>query len=104
MNEMPILTSTYKSYSRRDLVILGASLDDAKSLDAVNAVVRKYKIKYPVFINVSAESMESFAVESVPATIVLDRDGRIIARMAGEVNQFALSQRIDALLLESHKH
>ena len=103
LHEMPILAATYKSYSRRDLVVLGASLDDAKNLDAVNAVVRKYKIKYRVFINVSTESMESFGVESVPTTILLDRNGQIMARISGKVDQFALKRRIETLLLNSHK-
>jgi len=84
-------------------VVLGASLDDAKNLDAVNAVVRKYKIKYRVFINVSTESMESFGVESVPTTILLDRNGQIMARISGKVDQFALKRRIETLLLNSHK-
>lgn len=103
LDEIPILAATYKSYSRQGLVVLGASLDDAKSLKEVNAIVRKYKIKYPVFINVSAESMESFGVESVPTTILLNRNGQIVARISGKVDQFALKRRIEALLLDSHK-
>jgi thiol-disulfide isomerase/thioredoxin len=104
LDEMPILTAVYKRYSSSGLVVLGASLDDAKNVHAVDAAARKYKIDYPIYINVSAESMESFGVESVPATILLDRDGRIIARMPGEVDQFALKREIDALLFNNQNH
>lgn len=83
-------------------MVLGASLDDAKNSHAVDAAARKYKINYPIYINVSAESMEGFGVESVPATILLDRNGRIKARMSGEVDQLALKRHIDALLLDDH--
>jgi thiol-disulfide isomerase/thioredoxin len=103
LHEMPVLTGLYSRYSGKGLIILGASIDEASSLDRVDAVVRKYKIGYPIFVDVAPETIENFGLDNVPAMILLDRSGRIIARISGEADPAALKHQIDALLSD-HSH
>ncbi len=102
LHELPVFSELYMNYSSKGLVILGASLDEANSRDAVDATARKFKISYPIFIDVIPEAMESFGVENVPATILLDREGRIVDRFSGEVDPVLLNRKIELLTSERH--
>ena len=97
-HEMPVLTAVQKSYSASGLVVLGASLDELPNRKEVETVAKQYRINFPIFLNVSEEDMTNLGLESVPATVLLDRRGRVMGRLQGELDETDLNRRIKAVL------
>jgi heme/copper-type cytochrome/quinol oxidase subunit 2/peroxiredoxin len=64
----------------------------------VLAFAHTSRITYPVLLDPSGTLAQRLQVSAVPATVVLDRDGRITARLDGHLARQRLSARLDALL------
>jgi cytochrome c biogenesis protein CcmG/thiol:disulfide interchange protein DsbE len=62
------------------------------------AFARTSRITYPVLLDPSGTIAQRLQVTAVPVTFVLDRDGRIAARLQGQSARRMLSARLDALL------
>jgi hypothetical protein len=61
-------------------------------------LARTSPIAYPVLLDPAGTLAQRLQVSAVPVTVVLDRDGRMAARLDGEVAGRTLSTRLDAFL------
>jgi thiol-disulfide isomerase/thioredoxin len=59
---------------------------------------RTSRITYPVLLDPSGTIAQRLQVPAMPVTVILDRDGRIAARLDGQLARRTLSARLDALL------
>jgi peroxiredoxin len=62
------------------------------------AFARTSRITYPVLLDPSGTIAQRLQVPAMPVTVILDRDGRIAARLDGQLARRTLSARLDALL------
>jgi thiol-disulfide isomerase/thioredoxin len=81
--EIPGFIELQKQYGGRGLQILGVSVDD--SLKMAKEYATGMKMNYPVLL---AEGKEDILkaydpIPSIPVSIIIDRDGRIVARHLG---------------------
>ena len=79
--ENPNVVRMYQKYKDQGFEILGVSLDKRK--DAWLKAIEKDKLTWPHVSDLRGwknEVAQLYSVTSVPATILLDREGRIIAR------------------------
>ncbi|MBZ5508557.1 MAG: TlpA family protein disulfide reductase [Acidobacteriia bacterium] len=98
-DEMPIFVEAQKKFGQRNLVILAASLDDARTQKYVRKFVKTYKMDFPVLLDASAELMARFGLgETVPSTIFLDTQGNIVDKIQGQARRKDLLSRIGRLL------
>jgi peroxiredoxin len=97
--EMPFFVEAQKKYGQRNVVILAASLDDARTRKYVHKFIQSYKMDFPVLLDATAKSMEQFGLgDTVPSTIFLDAQGKIAGKIEGMARKKDLLNRIERLL------
>jgi len=96
--EIPGFIDLQKKYGGRGLQILGVSVDD--SLKMAKEYATGMKMNYPVLL---AEGKEDILkaydpIPSIPVSIIIDRDGRIVARHLGIAKMEVFEEEIRPLL------
>jgi peroxiredoxin len=78
---VPGLEQLHKAYKDRGLMVLAVSMDQG-GWDEVKSFVAENHITYTVLKGTEAV-MEQYKVRSIPMTLILDREGRIVSRYLG---------------------
>lgn len=98
--EMPDLSAIQNDYAALGVQVIGAAGDAAEDSAKVLKFIREYKVNFPVWVGASTSDMERFGVGTVlPATVIVDRDGKIVWREVGIVKAAQLKAELDKLLL-----
>jgi peroxiredoxin len=87
--EAKYLKQSYSKYASQGVDFVGVNVRDQKG--TAEAFDRNFKIPYPTVLDADTGTMQlalsgSIAPNSVPTTIVLDKKGRIAARVLGAVD------------------
>lgn len=98
--EMPLLAAAHERYGPRGVAFLAASLDDRSTRKAVPAfVARQHLDLLPVYLGATADDLAAFDLGiAIPATAFIDRDGRVVARILGQVRDGEIAERLEWLL------
>ena len=97
--EMPMIVEAAKEYGARGIVFIGASLDQSKTRRNVPEFIGNYKIDFPVWMDAAADDLVRLSqAEAVPATIFIDKEGTIVARVQGQIRKAELIERLDWLV------
>jgi peroxiredoxin len=84
LREMPALRDIQTRYGERGLAVIAASADPPARIDQVRRFVRRDRLQFPIWIGATTRDMERLELgEALPATALIDRDGRIAARFLG---------------------
>lgn len=101
--EAPDLQELSAEYS--DVPFLGVNTYDAKEFALTFA--QEFGIEYPSILDAQNNSVQlafagvgAVAPNAVPTTLVMDREGRVAARISGLVNKSNLATMIDTVLAE----
>ena len=74
------------------------SLDDDKSQGKIPAFVRDHYIGFPIWVGASGDDLDRLDMgPAVPATAFLDQQGRIVARVSGEIRPEEIKERLEWL-------
>ncbi len=93
-----MLARTARATSNPDLAFIAVSVDDSKSQGKIPDSVKQFGITFPVWVGANGDDLYKLSKgEAVPATIFIDRDGTINARVSGEIRENELKERIDWL-------
>ena len=99
--EMPEITHVYAAYHERGVEFLGAAYEERSGRPKVQEFMKNYEMQFPVWLEVSEGAMKAFGVgPGVPATIILDSQHRIAARIPGPTDGAQLKELIDRVLSE----
>jgi heme/copper-type cytochrome/quinol oxidase subunit 2 len=90
------LNQVADAYQAKGVRFLAVATQDTRPRALVFA--QTSRIAYPVLLDPAGTVAQRLQVSAVPVTVVLDRDGRIAARLDGQVARQTLSARLDALL------
>ena len=100
--EVPMLIDAQNQWGDEGLQILGVAVDTP---DAAGAFAADYAINYPVLADATegARVQDRYTAEGAPAgvlpyTAVIDRNGRVVARIAGALNHRKLADIVQPLL------
>lgn len=100
--EAPDLQAIHEEYAEQGVSFLGINVRDAAG--PAKAFEEKYGISYPSVPDTGAEIMYALrgqvAPNAVPSTLVLDREGRVAARISGAADPSVLRAMIDAVVAE----
>lgn len=97
--EMPIFVKAQNTYAAFGVQVVAASADELSKRDAVIKFVREAGLNFPIWLGTTTEAMAQFGVgPGIPATIVMDREGKIAAVFQSVVTEAELTRQIDALL------
>ena len=95
--EAPELAATHAAFEGQDVSFLGVNLYDGA--EAARAFASKYGVEYPSALATEDRSIKlAFADETplnaVPVTLVLDKDGRVAARLVGQIEDSSILETL----------
>lgn len=97
--ELPLLTEFEKTYKDRGVVFIAASLDEAATRDQIPLSIRHYQLPFAVWRGATADDLARLKMgDAVPATAFIDQEGRIVARVSGEIRKSELIERLEWLV------
>jgi thiol-disulfide isomerase/thioredoxin len=100
--EAPILATASRQYSDRGVKFLGINARDNAA--AARAFEQRYEIRYPSIADTDGKAVLSLngyvPASAVPVTVLLDREGRVAARVLGELRRATLTALLDRVLEE----
>jgi peroxiredoxin len=100
--EAPDLVALATQYADKGVHVLGINGTDAAG--AAQAFQRQFEVPYPSLADSDgtavADLQGTVPVNAVPTTVVLDRDGKVAARVLGLADASTLTTIVDDLLAE----
>ncbi len=102
-HEAPWLTSVAKTMAKQDVEFVGINIRDSSEANGLS-FVREFDIPFPSIYDPTGIALLAFDGDvpptAVPSTLVLDREGRIAARVLGplpsEITLKALVEKVVA--------
>jgi cytochrome c biogenesis protein CcmG, thiol:disulfide interchange protein DsbE len=85
VKEMPSFEILYRRYRSQGLILLAVSLDKDDSTK-VQEFADKYKLSFPVLLDTEGVAEKLYPSFSIPFTYVIDKQGRVVARVDGAKN------------------
>ncbi|HJO58879.1 MAG TPA: TlpA disulfide reductase family protein, partial [Nitrospinaceae bacterium] len=83
--EMPSFENLYRRYRSEGMTVLAITID--KNADAkIKSFVEEYGLSFPVLLDTKGEVERLYPSMTIPFTYVIDRDGRVVARVDGAKN------------------
>jgi thiol-disulfide isomerase/thioredoxin len=99
--EMPQLQSLHESLGPQGLRVQGAAANGRDEGEAVRRSMSQLGATFDTWLWVSAKDMRHYGVgPGLPATVILDRQGRVRHRVQGVVQAAALTPLLRELLAE----
>ncbi|WP_173434250.1 TlpA family protein disulfide reductase [Allosalinactinospora lopnorensis] len=100
--EKPVLGEVYEEYQDDGLEFLGVNIKDDRT--AAKAFAKNYEVEYPSLYdqpgNVPQAFRETVPPKAIPSTLVIDREGRIAARVIGPATYNQLTELVEPVLDE----
>ena len=98
--EMPDLSAIQNDYAALGVQVIGAAGDEAAESAKVLKFTREFKVNFPVWVGATSDDMQRFGVGTVlPATVILNKEGKIVWREIGIIKPDVLRKELDKLLL-----
>jgi thiol-disulfide isomerase/thioredoxin len=96
--EMPALVKLQDEYGEKGFQVVAVTVDTESFHDKVIAYAKDAKLNFPVWFG-STANLDPFGFGTLlPSTAIVDRDGRIVERIEGVVDEAAVRARLDALV------
>lgn len=103
--EAPVLAATSQRLADRGVSFLGINVRDNTA--AALAFEKRFGIDYPSIADVDGQALLSLnqfvPANAVPVTLVLDRQGRVAARIIGVLTATSLASALDPVIDETGK-
>ena len=104
-DEAPVLSDAAREHADRGVSFLGINVRDNAA--AALAFEKRFGIDYPSIADVDGRALLSVnqyvPANAVPVTLLLDRQGRVAARILGVLTAASLSSVLDPLISEDRK-
>ena len=85
VKEMPSFENLYRRYRSQGLTLLAVSLDKGDS-SKVQEFADKHKLSFPILLDNEGVAEKLYPSFSIPFTYVIDKQGRVVARVDGAKN------------------
>ena len=96
--EIPHLLELYRRYHRQGLEIIAIAMYYDPPSHVV-AMTKSNQLPYPVVLDLDGRHARAFGdVNLTPTTLLIDRDGNVVSRTTGLMDQSDMSARIEQLL------
>jgi peroxiredoxin len=87
VEEMPSLQTLRERYRGKGLEVIAVNTGESES--KVSQFAQGLKIKFPVLLDTEEDVKTAWKVYGIPATFILDTDGKIAYRVLGEMDWMA---------------
>lgn len=83
--EMPSIENLYRRFRSEGLAVLAVSLDKG-DVQKVRDFAAEYRLSFPVVIDADGEVESRYQTLTIPTTFVIDKHGRVAAKVDGAKN------------------
>ena len=73
--ELPLLNKVYAQYRAAGFMLLAVNVDDNRK-DA-DAMLKRLDLRFPILFDGNKNVAKLYGVDTMPATLLIDRDGRV---------------------------
>lgn len=94
--EQPDLEQVWREYRDRGVRFLGVNVRDQRA--AARAFQEEFGVTYPSFYDEASQLAHELKAQNLPTTYVIDRDGTIVLRLTGTIDDVLLREILDATL------
>lgn len=97
--ELPLLTRLNKEYAGKNIRFIAASADEAKNRAALDRFVSAHEIGMEIWVGADLDMLEHAGLgNELPATLIVDEQGQVLARVLGEAREEDIRRPLDWLL------
>ncbi len=96
LKEMPVLEKIYREYHSQNIKVIGVSVYSDPS--KIGKMLQLTKVSYPILIAPKAQIPRFGNLSSIPQTLIVDANGRILKRFVGGQSFRALNSVLEDLL------
>ncbi len=97
--EMPMLVKAASTYEGKNVAFVGVSIDEPETQKKIPDYLKKRQVSYPIWIGATDDDMKHLQLGNmVPATLFLDENGIVRARILGQMRAGEIEERVDWLL------
>jgi peroxiredoxin len=93
--EMPLVEEKYRQYHEAGLEVL--ALNVRQDRDTAARFARDVGVTYPVLLDRDGSTAEAYGVIGLPTSFLLDREGRVMEEVIGDMTRRSLSELLDPL-------
>lgn len=83
--EMPYINNQYQQYKDKGVQLM--SVDIQESPLAVQQFADRLKLDFPIMIDTEKEVMNTYGVDYLPATFLIDKNGKVVKYYTGELSE-----------------
>jgi peroxiredoxin len=73
--EMPLLDQLYQRYQPMGFTLLGVNVEEDST--AADKILKEIPVSFPVLYDNKSKVSESYQVQAMPSTFLIDRDGKL---------------------------
>jgi thiol-disulfide isomerase/thioredoxin len=97
--ELPLLGKLEKEYFGKKIRFIAASADESKNRPALDRFVSAHQIGMEIWVGADLDMLERAGLgNELPATLIVDEEGQIVARILGEAREEDVRRPLDWLL------
>jgi peroxiredoxin len=83
--EMPYINNQYLQYKDKGVQVLTVDIQEPKL--AVNQFAERLGLDFPIMIDTEKEVMSVYGVDLLPATFLVDKNGKVVKYYTGELTE-----------------
>lgn len=97
--ELPLLNRLEKDYAGKHVRFIAASADEAKNRPALDRFVSEHQLGMEIWVGADLDMLERAGLgNELPATLIVDDQGQVVARILGEAREEDIRKPLDWLL------
>ncbi len=98
VKEMPALEKIYQEYRSQNIKVVGVSVYSNPS--KISKMLQLTRVSYPILIASKTQVAQFGNLSSIPQTLIVDANGRILKRFVGAQSFRALNSALENLLTD----
>lgn len=99
IDEMPALDRVNREYADKGVAVLGVAMDE-RGWPVVSKFLAQKRFSYPILLGTTRVAREYGGLKTLPHTVFLDRQGRIVATHSSALNLDQLRKLVEIMLAE----
>lgn len=97
--ELPLLGKLEKEYLGKNVRFIAASADEEKNRGALDWFLKVHEVTMEVWVGADLDMLERAGLgNELPATLIVDQQGQVVARILGEAREQDIRRPLDWLL------
>ena len=88
-HEMPVLQELHQAHAGQDFQVVGVSVDDRGARATIRAFIAEVGVTFPIYHDPSWEIMDTYGLNGLPGTFLVDAEGRFVRSWKGDFTPLA---------------